>query len=107
MPRFAKLGRARTRTEPLSTAPHSFLNRRSAVRIGPGAPGKVDSLDYLWGWTRHCAIAPWGALQPFRMAPDRGEYVRVRELSWDSPTEDLHQDSTVFKAMQRAKNKGE
>jgi hypothetical protein len=40
------------------------------------------------------------------MAPDRGEYVRVRELSWDSPAEDLHQDSTVFKAMQRAKNKG-
>jgi hypothetical protein len=42
LPRFAKLGAPRTHREPLGTAAHSFLNRRSAVRIGPGAPGKLE-----------------------------------------------------------------
>lgn len=46
---------------------------------------------------------PWGAISQFRSALDRGEYVRVRELSPESPREDLHQNYTVFKATQRAR----
>jgi len=46
---------------------------------------------------------PYGAIKQFRRAHDRGEYVRVRELSADSPAAELHQDYTVFSATQRAK----
>ncbi len=46
---------------------------------------------------------PWGAIQQFREAYDRGEYVRVRELSPRSPKEDLHQAYTVFRATERAR----
>ncbi len=57
--------------------------------FGLGAGGRVDD--------------PWGAIKQFRSAYDRGEYIRVRELSKDSPAEDLHQDYTSFKATQRAR----
>jgi hypothetical protein len=46
---------------------------------------------------------PWGSIKQFRSAYDAGEYVRVRELSPDSPPEDVHQNYTVFKATRRAR----
>ena len=56
--------------------------------FGMGASGKVGDV--------------WGNMKPFRTAYDEGNYERVRELSPNSPKEDLSKDYTVGKASKNA-----
>lgn len=57
--------------------------------FGLGASGRVGD--------------PWGSISQFRSSYDRGEYRRVRELSADSPAQELNQHYTVFEATRQAK----
>ncbi len=47
---------------------------------------------------------PWGAIKQFRSAYDRGEYVRVEELSPDANEASLSRPYTVAAAMQAARD---
>ena len=55
--------------------------------FGLGAPGRVGDA--------------FGSLKEFREACDRGEYIRVGELSGESPKEDLERDYTLKAAFAR------
>jgi len=57
--------------------------------FGLGASGRVD--DH------------WGNLKLFRTALDAGNYIRVGELSTDSPAKRLNQNFTVKLARQKAR----